>query len=105
MAARTHWLKLRTSEAELTAWKAKAKAAGLPLSELLRQSLERVTVKNRKDHRDLLRSLTRLGVNLNQIAAWTNSRRDALDTIDVLTHLIDLERQVAALVDAHGERS
>lgn len=104
MTVRTNFLKIRASESELSAWREKAKAAELSLSELLRQSLDQATVANRNDHQRLIIALTRLGVNLNQIAAWVNRSGDSLDALTVIPYLIDLERQVAALVEAQGER-
>ena len=38
---RTGQLNLRVSPAELAAWRAKAQAAGVPLSDLLRQAMAR----------------------------------------------------------------
>ena len=99
---RQRWLKTRVSEEELRAWKEKAAAAGLPLSQLLRASLMRAVVHNRADDRDLIRALSRLGVNLNQLAAWANSRWDALEAARLIPYLIDLERQVRTLVEARG---
>ena len=98
------WLKIRASEDELAAWKEQAKAAGLPLSQLLRTSLKNVVVHNRADDRELIRALSRLGINMNQLAAWANSRRGALEALRLIPYLIDLERQVKELVATRSGR-
>ena len=41
-AGRVVWMKIRTSDGERAAWHAKARAAGLSLSDLVRRSLGRV---------------------------------------------------------------
>ena len=98
------YLKIRVSADDLALWKAKAATASMSLSELLRQSLQRVTVRNRAADGELLRALSRLGSNLNQIAAWANSRRGTLEAVRVIPYLIDLERQVAELVKTREPR-
>ena len=65
------WVKIRASEAERASWHAKASAAGLSLSDLLRRSIGRVrtwTVAAAEVERERTRELARIGSNLNQIA-------------------------------------
>ena len=101
---RSSWLKIRASKEELSAWKEKAAAAGMPLSQLLRLSLTALTVHNRADDRELIRALSRLGANMNQLAAWANTRRDRLEGLRLVPYLIDLERQVRELVATRRDR-
>lgn len=102
------WLKVRVKPDELKAWKAKALDSGLKVSALARQLLNGVQVKPRKppvEDAELRRALSRIGVNLNQLAAWANSRKDGVQALTLIAHLVDLERQVAALVATRKEQA
>ncbi len=85
-AGRDVWVKIRASEAERAEWHAKARSAGLTLSDLVRRSVGRVhpwTVAHAEVERERTRELARIGANLNQIARWANTlqseRRDRRD--------------------------
>ena len=70
-AGRGVWVKIRASEAERAAWHAKARSAGLTLSDLVWRSVGRArpwTVAHAEVERERTRELARLGNNLNQIA-------------------------------------
>ena len=70
-AGRAVWVKIRASEAERAEWHAKARSAGLTLSDLVRRSVGRVrtwTVPHAEVERERTRELARIGNNLNQIA-------------------------------------
>ena len=105
-AGRAVWVKIRASEAERAAWHAKARAAGLSLSDLVRRSVGRVrtwTVAHTKLERERTRELARIGSNLNQIARWANTYREAADALEVVAHLAAIERALEALT-VDGER-
>ena len=90
----------RVSAAELAAWQAKAAAAGVSLSELLRQAMARTqtwTAPAREVERERTRQIARIGSNLNQIARWAHIHLDDLAAVEVLAHLVAIEREVAAL--------
>ena len=90
----------RVSAAELAAWQAKAAAAGVSLSELLRQAMARTqtwTAPAREVERARTRQIARIGSNLNQIARWAHIHLDDLAAVEVLAHLVAIEREVAAL--------
>ena len=97
---RTDWIKVRVTPEEKLEWEAKAHAAGLPMSELIRQSLQKVRVWNVKD-RSMERSRTaqiaRIGNNLNQLARWANTYKSALDTIQIITYLKEIKDQLKQL--------
>ena len=100
-AGRAVWVKIRASEAERAEWHAKARSAGLTLSDLVRRSVRRVrtwTVAHAEVERERTRELARLGNNLNQIARWANTHKGAIEAIEVIVHLAAIERAVAALV-------
>ena len=68
---RTVWVKVRASEAERAEWHAKARSAGLTLSDLVRRSVGRArtwTIGHVEVDRERTRELARVGNNLNQIA-------------------------------------
>ena len=74
-AGRVVWVKVRATEAERAEWHAKARSAGLTLSDLVRRSIGRVrtwTVAHAEVERERTRELARLGNNLNQIARWAS---------------------------------
>ena len=91
----------RVSAAELADWQAKAAAAGVSLSELLRQAMARTqvwTAPARAVERERTRQIARVGNNLNQIARWAHTHRDEdLVAVEVLAHLVAIERELAAL--------
>ena len=98
-AGRGVWVKIRASEAERAEWHGKARSAGLTLSDLVRRSVGRVrtwTVAHSDVERERTRELARLGNNLNQIARWANTHKGAIETVEVIGHLIAIERALAA---------
>ena len=94
------WVKIRASEAERAEWHAKARCAGLTLSDLVRRSLGRVrawTVAHAEVERERTRELAHLGNNLNQIARWANTHKEAIEAVEIAVHLVAIERALTAL--------
>ena len=90
----------RVSSAELAEWNAKAAAAGVTLSELLRQAMSRTqawTAPAMEVERERTRQVARIGSNLNQIARWANTHLDGLAAVEVIAHLVAIERELARL--------
>ena len=90
----------RVSEAELAEWRAKATAAGVGLSELLRRAMARTrtwTAAAAKVERERTRELARIGSNLNQIARWANTHKENAEALEVVTHLVAIERALDTL--------
>ena len=86
-AGRGVWVKIRASEAERAEWHAKARSAGLTLSDLLRRSVGRVrtwTVAHADVERERTRELARIGNNLNQIARWANTHGSEAEAVEVV---------------------
>ena len=105
-AGRAVWVKIRSSDAERAEWHAKARSAGLSLSDLVRRSVGRVrtwTVAHTELERERTRELARIGSNLNQIARWANTYREAADALEVVAHLVAIERALDTLT-VDGER-
>ena len=94
------WVKVRASEAERAEWHAKARAAGLTLSDLVRRSVGRTrtwTVAHAEVERERTCQVARIGNNLNQIARWANTHREAIEAVEVMGHLVAIRRALAAL--------
>ena len=84
--------------AELAEWNAKAAAAGVTLSELLRQAMSRTqTWTALAMEIERTRQVARIGSNLNQIARWANTHLDDLAPVEVIAHLVAIERALARL--------
>ena len=73
---------------------------GVSLSELLRQAMARTqtwTAPARAVERERTRQIARIGSNLNQIARWAHTHLDDLAAVEVLAHLVAIERDLAQL--------
>ena len=82
---------MRVSPAEVAAWKAKAAAAGVPLSDLLRQAMARTrtwTAASAEAERERTRQIARIGNNLNQIARWANTHAAPIDAVEIIANLV-----------------
>ena len=100
---RAVWVKVRASEAERAEWHAKARSAGLTLSDLVRRSVGRArtwTVAHAEVERERTQQVARVGNNLNQIARWANTHKGAVEAVEVIAHLIAIKRGLAALTPA-----
>ncbi len=90
----------RVSAAELADWRAKAAAAGVPLSALVREAMARTrtwTAPAAEVERERTKQVARIGNNLNQIARWVNTHKAAIEAVEVIAHLIAIERALRAL--------
>ena len=107
-AGRDMWVKIRASAAERDAWKAKAGAAGLTLSDLVRRAIGRVhtwTVAHAEVERERTREVARIGANLNQIARWANTFKANAEALEVVAHLVAIERALDTLaIESEGDR-
>ena len=99
---RTVLVAVRVSPAEFVAWRAKAAAAGVPLSALLRRAMARTrtwTAPAAEVERERTRELARIGANLNQIARWANTFKANTEAVEIVAHLVAIERALTALAD------
>lgn len=94
---RQRTIKIRVSEAELEAFRDKAQAAGLTLSELLRVAASGAPIPSRKHTQadahllvQLLGQLGRIGNNLNQLAKAANAGKVPVPLEHVKTRLDEL---------------
>ena len=70
------------------------------LSDPVRRSVGRVhtwTVAHADVERERTREVARIGNNVNQIARWANTHTGAVEAVEVIGHLIAIERSLAAL--------
>ena len=96
------WVKILASEAERAEWHAKARSAGLTLLDLVRRSVGRArtwTVAHADVERERTRELARIGANLNQIARWANTFKANTEAVEIVAHLVAIERSLTALAD------
>ena len=91
---------VRLTPVESADWRAKAKAAGVPLSALIRRAMARTrtwTARAAEVERERTRQVSRVGNNLNQIAKWANTHKGAAEAVEVLARLVAIERTLGAL--------
>jgi nitrogen-specific signal transduction histidine kinase len=89
-------IKVRVFDDQYLFLKAKAKAAGMTVSELLRDHGDQLTVVNRTDWRQRTFQLSKIGTNLNQLAHWANTHKSAIEAHQVVLALLRLERAMRA---------
>ena len=90
---RTVMVAARVTPEEHAAWQAKAKAAGVSPSRLLRQSMAQTrtwTTAAAEVERERTRQIARVGNNLNQIARWANTHASPMDAIEMIACLVHI---------------
>lgn len=97
MTTRNNMLRVRFSDAEWQALQDLAESANMTMSEVVRDHLGKVKIRNRKDERDRVVMLNRINANLNMIARWVNTHKGAADAVQVVTHLMAIEREIKEL--------
>ena len=99
---RTKPIAVRLTDEEKLDWDLKAHAAGLSISELVRQAMNRVKIHHVGDRAvqiERTRQIAKIGNNLNQIARWVNRYKTTADTVEVVTHLVAIEQALLDLRD------
>ncbi|EJZ1735822.1 hypothetical protein OHZ30_004747 [Escherichia coli] len=97
MTTRNNMLRVRFSDAEWQALQDLSESASMTMSEVVRDHLGKVKIRNRKDERDRVAMLNRINANLNMIARWVNTHKGAADAVQVVTHLMVIEREIKEL--------
>jgi hypothetical protein len=97
---RERFIKLRVSPEEYAALEAKAQAAGLTMSALLRDHVGKVRIRDRETERRRVAMLNRINANLNMIAKWVNTHKGAADAVIVQAHIVALEAEITRLLEA-----
>ena len=96
---------VRLTPDESADWRAKAKAAGVPLSALIRRAMARTrtwTVPAAEVERERTRQVSRIGNNLNQIARWANTHKRVAEAVEVVARLVAIERALQALASVES---
>ena len=57
----------------------------------------RVKIRASEAERKRTRELARIGANLNQIARWANTFKANAEAVEIVAHLVAIERALAAL--------
>jgi len=99
MSTRNRMLRVRFSDDEWEKLKELAASAGMSRSELVRDHLGRIRVRNRQDERKRIAMLNRINANLNMIARWVNTHRSAAEGVQVVARLIAIERAIRELAE------
>ena len=96
-------LHVRTTEAEADEWRAKAQAAGVSTSALLRHAMRRTrvwTAEAAGGRRELALQIARIGSNVNQIARKVNTREVTPESVLVLAEMAAWRAELTALREA-----
>jgi hypothetical protein len=89
---------VRFSEEEYQALKAHADEAGMTASALIRDHLGKVWVRHRADEARRNEMLNRINANLNMIARWVNTYKNALEAMPI-RRITLVEGQIARLIE------
>ncbi len=106
---RDKWLHLKVSDGERADLQAQAEWAGVTLADLMRERIgaarthRKPTTRRRRMKAPaadpaLLAGIARAGNNLNQLARWANTHKQAADVIQVLAALAAIERQLSSFL-------
>ena len=103
---RTAVVRARVLPSEHAGWLAKAAAAGVSPSDLLRQAMARTrtwTAAAADVERERTRQVARIGNNLNQLARWANANASAVEAVEVIANLVAFERELRKLARVDGD--
>lgn len=94
---RNNILRVRFSNDEFENLKRLSDDAGMSMSVLVRDHLEKVKVRDKSEERQRNINLNRINSNLNMIAKWVNTHKELADVISVTELLISIQRGVTKL--------
>lgn len=94
---RNNILRVRFSNDEFENLKKLSDDAGMSMSVLVRDHLEKVKVRDKSEERQRNINLNRINSNLNMIAKWVNTHKELADVIRVTELLISIQRGVTKL--------
>lgn len=96
-------INLRLSPDEKADWQSRADVAEMTLTDFIRSKVEgaetvdRVPKKRRTGRKAdplLLANIGRVGSNLNQLARWANTHKDAAEAAEIMLALIAIEQHL-----------
>ena len=97
---KTNHIGIRATDSEKLNWELKAHAEGLKTSQLARYLLNKHSTgcsSDFKSRQKLILQIARIGNNLNQIARWANTYKDAADATQVIASLARIESAILEL--------
>ncbi|EBV4848736.1 TPA: plasmid mobilization relaxosome protein MobC [Salmonella enterica] len=94
MAKKQHMLQVRISDDDYSALQTLAESADISMSALVRDHIGKIYVRNRSDERERIVMLNRINANLNMIARWVNTHKSAASAVEVVSHLVAIERHI-----------
>ena len=97
-AARTSGVLVRLHPEEKELLRLNAGLYGLSVSDYIRQNCLSFHLRKSPMEKERLRQLARIGVNLNQLAKWANTYKRAVETVEIITALSSLEREIGAFM-------
>ncbi len=101
-AKKTNIVNIRVTSEEKLNWELKAHAEGLKTSQLARYLLNKYSTGyagEGQSRQEFNRQVARIGNNLNQIARWANTYKDAASAAQVIGSLTRIE---SALLQLEG---
>lgn len=112
---KTNHIGIRATDDEKLDWDLKAHSEGLKTSQLARRLLNNYSnsrgskrrsasrkVGDERSRQDLIRQVARIGNNLNQIARWANTYKDAAEATQVISSLARIESALLELRSGAG---
>ena len=96
-------LQIRLTAAERAGLEKKAQAAGMTMTDFVREHIGKAQVVNRADWQKLVYLFATLTNNLNQLAKWANTHKSSADALAVLVRLAEVERQARDIIGMAGE--
>lgn len=87
-------LQVRISDDDYSALQTLAESADISMSALVRDHIGKIYVRNRSDERERIVMLNRINANLNMIARWVNTHKSAASAVEVVSHLVAIERHI-----------
>jgi len=105
MKPKKYILQVRLSDEEHAQLQQMATDAGMSMSELVRDHIGRIRVRNRQDERQRVAMLNRINANLNMIARWVNTWRGAASAVEVVSHLMSIEREIEKTTQENGNHA
>ena len=87
-------VRVRFSESEFKNLQDLANDADMSMSEIIRDHLGKIMVRNRQDEKRRVAMLNRINANLNMIARWANTHKQAAESIEVISHLMAIDRSI-----------
>ena len=98
MRKRQKQITIRVDDVEYRTITDLAQNSNKSISQLLRDHLGKLQVRDKSDERQRLATINRLNANLNMIAKWCNRYTASIHALEVQAELISLDRRLKHLL-------